>query len=84
MKEVILDTDTVSYYFRGEKKVVEKVNSYVWEFGFINLSLITYYEIMHGLYYKDAKKQTEKFEGFLHLNQLLPLTLLSANISAKI
>lgn len=46
--------------------------------------MVTYYEVMNGLFYKDAKKQLEKFEAFVKLNQVLPLTLEAATISAKI
>ena len=54
------------------------------EFGFINLSIITYYEIVNGLLYKDAKKQLAKFEGFVELNRVIPLTLRNAKIAATI
>ena len=34
--------------------------------------------------YKDAKKQIKKFEQFVALNKVLPLTLKTVNISAMI
>jgi predicted nucleic acid-binding protein len=37
---------------------------------------------MNGLLFKDAKKQLEKFETFVQLNNVLPLTLESAKIAA--
>jgi len=84
MKRAILDTDTVSYYFRKEPKVVEKVDSYVDAYGSVSLSVVTYYEVMNGLYFKDAKKQLKQFEDFLRLCEVIPITLSSAKISAKI
>jgi tRNA(fMet)-specific endonuclease VapC len=46
--------------------------------------LITYYEILSGLKYRDAQKQLEKFLAFSKLNQIIPLTEKSVKISAKI
>ena len=57
MKPSMLDTDILSEFLRGNPKVIAKVDEYLKEHGFINLSIITYYEILNGLLYKDAKKQ---------------------------
>ena len=84
MKQALLDTDSVSYFFRGNSQVVNKVDSYLNEHGFINISVVTYYEVMNGLLYKDAKKQLAKFEEFIQLNNVLSLTMNIALISAKI
>ena len=54
------------------------------EYNFINLSIITYYEILNGLLYKDAKKQLSKFEEFIELNKVIPLTLRTVKIAATI
>lgn len=74
MKPALIDTDTLSYFFRNNPDVVEKLDKYLKEYGFINLSVITYYEVLNGLYFKDAKKQLKRFEEFVKLNQVLPLT----------
>ena len=54
------------------------------EYGFISLSIITYYEILNGLLYKDAKKQMIRFEAFVELNKVIPLTLNMAKTAAAI
>ncbi len=84
MKEPLLDTDTISYFFRGDQNVIKKIDEYLLDVGYINISVITYYEVMNGLYYKDAKKQLERFSKFVELNNVVPMTLQSANISAGI
>ncbi|MEZ5042609.1 MAG: type II toxin-antitoxin system VapC family toxin [Saprospiraceae bacterium] len=84
MRQAILDTDSISYFFRGLTPVVNKVDKYLEEHGFINISVITYYEVMNGLLYKDAKKQLDKFNEFVQLNNVIPLTLEVATIAAKI
>ncbi len=74
MKPSMLDTDILSEFLRGNPKVIAKVEEYLKEHGFINLSIITYYEILNGLLYKDARKQLAKFEEFVSLNKVIPLT----------
>lgn len=84
MKSSMVDTDILSEFLRGNKKVVSKFEEHLDEFGFISISIITYYEILNGLLYKDAKKQLGKFEEFAGLNKILPLTVKTVTISANI
>ncbi len=75
MKPALLDTDILSEYFRGNTKVISKVEEYLTEYNSINLTVITYYEILNGLLYKDAKKQLANFQNFIELNTIVPLTV---------
>jgi len=50
----------------------------------INFSIITYYEILNGLLYIDAKKQLQSFIGFASLSKILPLTISAARQAAEI
>lgn len=84
MKPSMLDTDILSEFLRGNPKVIYKVDEYLKEFGFISLSIITYYEILNGLLYKDARKQLTRFEEFVALNKVVPLTLRMAKVAAFI
>ena len=84
MKQALLDTDTVSYYFKGNQTVINKVSDYLEQHGFVNISLITYYEVMNGLLYKDARKQLEKFQQFVELNNVLFLDQEIATVAAQI
>jgi tRNA(fMet)-specific endonuclease VapC len=80
----MLDTDILSEFLRGNRKVIAKTDEHLKEYGFISLSIITYYEILNGLLYKDAKKQLKGFEEFVSFNKVIPLTLRTAKISANI
>jgi tRNA(fMet)-specific endonuclease VapC len=84
VKQAIIDTDTLSYFFRNHLEVVRKLDKYLQEFGFINLSVVTYYEVLNGLYYKDAKSQLSSFEQFIELNEVLPLNGEIAKKAAEI
>lgn len=84
MKQALIDTDILSEFLRGNPKVIAMVDEHLKEFGFISLSIITYYEILNGLLYKDARKQMSKFEEFAVLNKVVPLTVKTVKISANI
>lgn len=84
MIQSVLDTDILSEFFRGNPKVIDSVDNHLQEFGFVSITIITYYEVLNGLLYKDAKKQIKKFEQFVELNKVLPLTIRTVNISAMI
>jgi predicted nucleic acid-binding protein len=53
-------------------------------FDAINFSIITYYEILNGLLYEDAKRQLQKFKDFAELNKVLPLTISATKQAAEI
>lgn len=82
MKLSLIDTDILSEFFRENPKIVSKVDDYLKEYGFLTISIITYYEILNGLLYKDAKKQLNRFEDFIELNRVIPLTLRTAKAAA--
>ena len=84
MKPSMLDTDILSEFLRGNDKVINKVDEHLKEYGFVSLSIITYYEILNGLFYKDARKQLAKFEKFVALNKVIPFTLPMARTAAAI
>jgi len=71
-------------FLRGNLNVINKVDEHLQKFGFINLSIITYYEILNGLLYKDARKQMSKFEDFVSYNKVIPLTIPMAKTAANI
>ncbi len=84
MKPALVDTDILSMYFRGHKTVTEQFDNYRLRFGKINISIITYYEILSGLKHRDAKKQLQFFLSFANQNTVLHLTEHSAATSSEI
>ncbi len=84
MKPTLVDTDILSMYFRGNETVKANLDKCLGQYGKVNLSIITYYEIVSGLKYRDAKKQLNSFLGFANQNTILFLTEESATISAEI
>ena len=84
MKPILIDTDILSMFFRGNPTVVAQFDAYLAEHQQISLSIITYYEILSGLRHRDAKKQLTSFLKFAGQNIVLPLTEQSVTLSAEI
>ena len=82
--ESLVDTDILSFYFKGDTKVIERFTKYLREFDLINISLITYYEVTAGLKFKKAEKQLRDFEEFIRNNTIIHISEESAKISAEI
>jgi len=78
---------TQTYYpsiLKETKKVVDKFIDYLREFDVINISIITYYEILGGLKFKKADKQIKEFEEFVNNNTIIHISEESAKISGDI
>ncbi|KYC35678.1 twitching motility protein PilT [Scytonema hofmannii PCC 7110] len=84
MKPALVDTNILSLFFRNHPLVVEKFDAYIKEYGKINISIITYYEIISGLKHRDAQKQLTSFLEFASYNTVVSLTTDSATISGDI
>jgi tRNA(fMet)-specific endonuclease VapC len=83
VKSALVDTDILSLFFRGNPTVVSHFQTYLIEYQQINLSIITYYEILSGLKHRDAQKQLSLFLEFAAQNTVLPLTQESVTLSAN-
>ena len=71
---VLLDTDILSMFFRGDPSVVSRMEEYASDHEKVYLSIITYYEALSGLRHIGAGRQIELFLEFCFLNEVLPLT----------
>jgi tRNA(fMet)-specific endonuclease VapC len=70
-----LDTSTLSDVMRGRyPEVAEKAVAYLDVFHRFTFSILTRYEILRGLYSKQAAAQIERFEGLSAGSEILPLS----------
>lgn len=83
-KNVLVDSDILSYYMKGNKTVVENFDNYVSENRFVNISRISIVEILGGLKARSAEKQIERFKALIAKHKILDTTEISAEISANI
>lgn len=84
MNRVLIDTDILSYFFKGDKTVIINFEKYLQIYELIEISLITYYEVVGGLLAKNALKQLKVFEDLVTENLVIPMTEDSAKISAEL
>ncbi len=77
MKLALIDTDILSLFFRGKLAVVARFQTYLAEHSRIQISIVTYYEILSGLKHRDARQQLSQFLAFTAQNTILPLTIAS-------
>lgn len=83
MKPALIDTNILPLFFRGHEAVVRQFRTYLETYETINLSIITYYEIVSGLKHRQAAKQLAAFIDFAAQNTILPLTPAAADLAAE-
>ncbi len=83
MKPSLVDTDTLSFFFKRHPSVVSSFEAYSQQYDRVNLSIITYYEILSGLKHRDANKKLEIFLDFAAQNTVLSLTEETATIVSE-
>jgi predicted nucleic acid-binding protein len=84
MTPTLLDTDIVSELVRRNPTVSQRAEAYGRLWGPLKLSVITYYEALSGLLYRDARLQLSRLESIAALSDILPVTAEAAAISARI
>lgn len=84
MNRCLIDTDILSYFFKGVPSVVSGFREYLKEYDQIEISIITVYEVRSGLLAKGAFKQLTDFERFLLECNVIPLSDQSVKISAEL
>lgn len=84
MTPALIDTDIISYFLKGNETVFVKFQEYIKQYEKINISSITYYEILSGLTFKGASKQLKIFEDFCSSSIIIDITLDSIKKSAEI
>jgi len=80
----LIDTDILSYFMKDMEPVVSRFQAYFEKMRKINLSIVTYYEIISSLKHKRSWKKLEFFLSFVEENRVLPLTPSSVAISSDI
>ena len=84
MKEPLVDTDIISYYLRNNANVSRQMKLAYEQYGYLSMSVVSYYEVVNGLLFKDAKGQLKSFEKLIQSFQIIPLDTAIADIAAQI
>lgn len=73
MNPSLIDTDIFSFMLKQEKIVLENVEKYLKRFKRLNISVITYYEVLSGLKYVDATRKLTRLDYFVKHNNVIGL-----------
>jgi tRNA(fMet)-specific endonuclease VapC len=84
MKECLIDSDILSYYLKNNQQVIQHVNTYLSTFGRLNISIVTYYEILSGLKFRDTYKRLQVFDILITNNNIIPLSKEAVDISSAL
>ena len=84
MNEVLLDTDTLSFFLRNVPKVMAEANNYLKYHKGFTFSVITNFEILRGLKIKNAHSQISKFNSIRQHSREIALTDAVINRAAEI
>lgn len=84
MQKVLLDSNMISYFLRGEPSVITELEKYQEYFDQLTFSILTYYEIVSGLKYRDSKKLLNIFEELASESEILGFDQDTAKIASEI
>ncbi|MFQ5630341.1 MAG: type II toxin-antitoxin system VapC family toxin [bacterium] len=84
MDKRLLDTDTLSYYFKGIETVVKKANKYHDEFGFFSISTLTVFEVLSGYKKINRPEKEQLFIEFCEENEVISFGYTAAQKAADI
>ncbi len=84
MKRSLLDTDMLSFYLKGDPRVKERCTQYLNQFGRLDYSIITYYEIRRGLLHAGAPIRAQSFERLADVSNIWPLNRTASKRAAEI
>jgi tRNA(fMet)-specific endonuclease VapC len=73
-QKVLVDTDTLSAVMRKHAKATERARSYLELHRNLSFSIITRYEVLRGLFAKEATKQLVTFDQLCAASRVLPVT----------
>lgn len=84
MRRGLLDTDMLSYYLKGVPQVVAQARQYIAQFGALEFSVISYYEVRRGLEWAGARRKIADFEALVDWSIVWGLDRRAAQEAARI
>ena len=82
MEPAIIDTQT--FLCSSNYNVQQKLKSYRTIYGFVNLSIVTYEEVVNKLRYEDFKYLLKNSRAYLNFNQVIPITKEITQLAEKL
>jgi len=82
--KVLVDSDTLSFYFKKYPKVVAKAQDYLRQHQLFTFSIISRFEILRGMKVRNATGQLKFFNLFCQQNEIIELNDKIINRAADI
>ena len=86
--KVLLDSDTLSFYFKKYPKVVANAQNYLQQHQIFTFSALSRFEILRGMKVRGATAQLKFFDLFCRQNEIIelndPTIVLAADIYADL
>ena len=79
---VIVDTDILSNFLRGQENVTNRFVTHIDDGGTIRFTILIFYETVSGLKHRDAYRQLDSFLDFSNHGEVVPLTEESELVAA--
>ena len=71
--KVLVDSDTLSFYFKNRPKVVAEAQNYLRQHQVFTFSVISRFEILRGMKVRNATGQLKFFDLFCRQNEIIEL-----------
>ena len=71
---IFLDSDTLSYFFAENSKIVHRVKETIEEGTILAISSVNAYEIIKGLQYRGNKRKAMRFQNILEYVEVFPFS----------
>ncbi len=71
--KTLLDSDTLSFYFKKYPKVVAEAQNYLQQHQIFTFSAITRFELLRGMKVRNATSQLKFFDLFCRQNEIIEL-----------
>jgi tRNA(fMet)-specific endonuclease VapC len=84
MKNVVVDSDILSYYLKNNTLVVQKWEAHIKLHGFLYLTSVTIFEVFAGLNVINSQSKIKKLNQIIKENKVLNVEEESARVSADI
>ncbi len=84
MTEVLVDSDILSFFFKGHPQVVENVGRYLKKRYDLRISVLSYYEIRRGLEAIGSAARIKTFDRWVAMNRVIPLDTPVAEVASRL
>ncbi len=84
MSDVLVDSDILSFFFKGNPQVVENVRLHLKKRPDLRISVLSYYEIRRGLEALGSAARIKAFDRWAAMTRVIPLDTPVAEVASRL